>query len=357
MEGFDARTDELLEVLGRYEGQRLFTAILGSPDPDGLASAWALSFLAKHAGVRMDLLTFEVVSRPDNGAFVRLLDIPFKRVRLRLPRIKYAGFAVVDRQNARLPVPVKKGFKLVAHIDHHVKVRTGAMFSQQEPKAGSTASIMAHHFSNRTDVLIEDQEEACRVCTALMYGIRTDTGDFLNAEPFDFEAAALIEPWVSPELVRTIVRTPLGNHFLDALSSALKTARTENGFTVAFTGKVGRRNRDAIGQTADFMSRGEDTDTVVVFGSVAGTLVGSLRTADADLDSYHLLDSALSAVFGVPVDCGGRRFAGGFQIPPSLFLDADESKANELVFESLLSAWMNRKKRRRRRKRTRVKAR
>ena len=161
----------------------------------------------------------------------------------------------------------------------------------------------------------------------------------------------------SPELVRTIVRTPLGNHFLDALSSALKTARTENGFTVAFTGKVGRRNRDAIGQTADFMSRGEDTDTVVVFGSVAGTLVGSLRTADADLDSYHLLDSALSAVFGVPVDCGGRRFAGGFQIPPSLFLDADESKANELVFESLLSAWMNRKKRRRRRKRTRVKAR
>lgn len=354
MEDFGARTDELLEVLGRYEGQRLFTAVIGSPDPDGLASAWALSFLAKHAGVRMDILTFEVLSRPDNLAFVRLLDIPFRRVRLRLPRINYAGYAVVDRQNARLPVPVKKGLPLVAHIDHHVKVRTRAAFVQQEPHAGSTASILAHHFSNRTDVLVDDPEEACRVCTALMYGIRTDTGDMLNAGPYDFSAAALIAPWVSPELVTTVVRTPLGNHFLEALSSALKTARNENGLKVAFAGKVGRRNRDAIGQTADFLARGEGTETVVVFGNVGGTLVGSLRTKDSDLNAYQVLDEALSTAFQTSVDCGGRRFAGGFQIPSNLFPSGDEHGACELVIQSLLSNWASRRKPRRRRRKPRI---
>ncbi|NOZ01006.1 MAG: hypothetical protein GXP54_03850 [Deltaproteobacteria bacterium] len=357
MDDFDARTDELLEVLGRYEGQRLFTAVIGSPDPDGLASAWALSFLAKHVGVRMDILTFEVLSRPDNLAFVRMLDIPFKRVRLRLPRIKYAGFAVVDRQNARLPVPVKKGLPLVAHIDHHVKVRSRAAFVQQEPRAGSTASIMAHHFAHRTDVLVDDPEEACRVCTALMYGIRTDTGDFLNAEPFDFEAAALIAPWVTPELVRAVVRTPLGRHFLDALSSALKTAHTENGLTVAFAGRVGGRNRDAIGQTADFLATGEDTETVVVFGNVNGTIVGSLRTSDPDLDSYRMLDEALSTALGSHVDCGGRRFAGGFQIPPSQFPSGDDISSTELVANALRSFWNSKKKVRRRRKGARSRAR
>jgi len=341
VESFDARTDELLTVLGKYEGKRLFTAVLGSPDPDGLASAWALSFLAKHAGVRMDILTFEVVSRPDNNAFVRLLDIPFRRVLKGLPRVKYAGYAVVDRQNARLPVPKRKGMPLVVHIDHHSAVRTGAKFVQQEPMSGSTSSIMAHHFANRFDVLTDDPEEACRVSTALMYGIRTDTGDFLNAGPLDFGAAALLAPWVYPEIVRAVVRTPLGNHFLDALANALKTTRTNDGFTIAFAGKVGRRNRDAIGQTADFLARGEKTETVVVFGSLNGTLVGSFRSASPDIDPYVMIDDALSPIFGTAVDCGGRRFAGGFQIPPSVYKTMKEREAADVVTEALFDAWSN----------------
>ena len=73
-------TDALLEVLARFAGKRVFAAVLGSPDPDGLASAWALSLIGRQVGTIFEILTFEVLSRPDNAAFVRLLGIPFRHV-------------------------------------------------------------------------------------------------------------------------------------------------------------------------------------------------------------------------------------------------------------------------------------
>ena len=69
-----------------------------------------------------------------------------------------------------------------------------------------------------------------------MFGIRTDTADFLNAGSVDFEAASLIAPLTSPELVRNLVFTPLGKPFLDSLSRALASTTSQDGLTVAYAG-------------------------------------------------------------------------------------------------------------------------
>ena len=128
---FNARTEELIKALEPYKGKRVFVAVLGSPDPDGLASAWALQILAREIGVSMDLLTFEVISRPDNVTFAKILDIPFRQVTDHLPRAGYAGYAVVDRQNVGLPVPHKARLPVIAHIDHHASVATDAVFMRR----------------------------------------------------------------------------------------------------------------------------------------------------------------------------------------------------------------------------------
>jgi nanoRNase/pAp phosphatase (c-di-AMP/oligoRNAs hydrolase) len=339
VETIDVRTDELLGVLARYKGKRLFTAVLGSPDPDGLASAWALKLLARHAGATMDILTFEVVSRPDNVAFVQQLAIPFRQVSGRLPRLGYAAYAVVDRQNARLPVPVPRGIELIAHIDHHSPIPTGSIFCQQETGFGSTASIMALHLARLARETRLDAGELCRVSTALMYGIRTDTSDFLTAKSIDFEAAARIAPFASAELTRSIVLTPLGRPFLETLATALASGISRNGFTVAYAGRVGRRARDTIGQTADFMIRAEGTRAVVVFGMVNNSFVGSLRASQPELDPYVFLDDSLSGKLGFPVDCGGRTFAGGFQVQLAGALGGDEEQGREKIVAALLEGW------------------
>ncbi len=339
MDRLEARTDELLDSLRKFAGRRIFAAVLGSPDPDGLASAWAFARIAAEVDVRVDILTFEVLSRPDNAAFVHLLGVPFKKVAARLPRVAYAGFAVVDRQNARLPVAHRPDLTLIAHIDHHAPVRTRALFSEQTTAFGSTSSIMAHHLANVIEKHAGDLDEASRIATALNYGIRTDTSDFLNANARDFEAASRLAPLVSTEMIRAIALTPLGRPFLDTLATALRSMTTRDGFTIAFAGRVGRRARDTIGQTADFVIRGEGTIACVVFGFVNGSLVGSLRSSDSNLDPNHFLDQALSTRFGFPVDCGGRTFAGGFMIPTASVGAMDEETLRATVAETLHAAW------------------
>jgi len=271
---------------------------------------------------------------------VHLLDIPFREVSLRIPRRQYAGYAVVDRQNTRLPVPVAAKLPLVAHIDHHGPTRTRALFSQQDQTFGSTASIMTHHFVNVVEDRHEEQEpEVCRIASALMYGIRTDTQDFLTASPVDFRSSSRLAPYASAELVRMIARTPLGKPFLRTLATALASPTTRNGFSVAWAGKVDRKARDSIGQSADFLKRGDGTDIIVVFGIVDNAVVGSLRAFDPSFDPNTFLDVALSTRLGYPVDCGGRTFAGGFMIPLDKLPDRDEVHVRSTVTDALLDQW------------------
>jgi len=345
-QSIDSRTEELLDVLRLYKGKRLFVAVLGSPDPDGLASAWILSLMARRMGARMDILTFEVISRPDNAAFVHLLSIPFKQVKERLPRVRYAGYAVVDRQNVRLPLADQPHMPLLAHIDHHSPSRTDAIFKQQNPAFGSTSSIMAAHFAHIAPDLDWQHDEANRVATALMFGIRTDTADFLNAGPVDFDAASKLAPFVSTEMLRDIVLTPLGRPFLQTLAHVLSTLVVQDGFTVGFAGKVGRSARDTLGQTADFLARVENTRVVVVFGVIGTNVVGSLRSNDSALDPYRFLDRALSQGLGFPVDCGGRCFAGGFQVPVSSVPVTGDGALGTLLSKLLTDGWQSRKKKR-----------
>ncbi len=333
------RFEELLSVLARHKGQRLFVAVLGSPDPDGLSSAWALSLIAQHVGVQMDVLTFEGVSRPDNAMFIRLLGVPFRMVHKRLPRLGYAGYAVVDRQNARLPVAVPVSLPLVVHVDHHALVKTPALFTHQDPTCGSTATIMARYAVRLFPVWSEDPELVRRLATALMYGIRTDTQDLLNAGPQDLEAAALLAPYVSFEWMRALVQTPWGRGFLKSLANALCTLETRAGFVVAFAGRVARQDRDSIGQVADFLNHTEGTEAVVVFGVVDGTIVGSFRTSRAEIAPYEFLDRAFANRFLVPVDCGGRRFSGGFQVPLAGLPEATDEAIRESVNRLLFAAW------------------
>jgi len=337
-----SRTEVLLRALERFRGQRGFVAVLGSPDPDGLASAWALKVLARHAGLEMDILTFEEISRPDNHRFVQLLDVEFHRVQEAFPRRSYRAYAVVDRQNASMPVPLPRRLPLVAHIDHHSPTPTPALFRQQDVSVGSTSSLMAAHLRWLAEQAPQDPAEMCRLSTALLYGIRTDTLDFVTAGPADLQAAAFLSQHASQELTRAIVETPLAPSFLETLAHAIGHRRLQDGLLVAWAGRLGVQNRDVIGQTADFLARMAGVRTVVVVGLVSGNYVGSLRSKDPDLDPYAFLDDALAPRVGRPVDCGGRTFSGGFSVALSRLEGAGPEEGFRMLEEALLQGWSRR---------------
>src|SRR3989338_4584206 len=100
------------------------------PDPDAMASAWALAHLTEHAcGFRPRLLYGGVIGRMENQMMVRILNIPVQPVQpnelAQLPHV-----ALVDTQppfqNNRFP----SGRRATMVVDHHPRhAKTEAEFS------------------------------------------------------------------------------------------------------------------------------------------------------------------------------------------------------------------------------------
>jgi len=321
---------ELVEFLRKFKGKNIFISVLGSPDPDGLASAWALKVIARHAGVNADIFYFEELSRPDNTEFLHVLDIPARKATNdALEDGRYEGYAAVDRQNPTLPVPVE--IPLLVHIDHHAGSETKALFSYRREDVGSTSAIMTWLLMPFFDTIFTNDDERRRLCTALMFGIRTDTMDFITATQKDFKASAFISPFTDKCTIRKLCATPLGVPFLKTLKQALDSMKVKESMLVAYAGNVQPKARDSIGQTADFLLRVEGVETAIVFGLVKGFVVGSLRTKSDSLDTAKILEDALRPVVKGTVDCGGRRFAGGFQIPLDNLTGVSIDKIGEVL--------------------------
>ena len=337
--------DALLEFLKKLKGKRIFVSVLGSPDPDGLASAWALKVIARFAGVDAEIFYFEELSRPDNIEFLHCLKIPATM----WPKDAtldgvFDGYAAVDRQNPDLPVPFQ--IPLLIHIDHHADSEKKALFSLRRDDVGSTSTIMIDLLQPYLHSIFADEDERKRLCTALMFGIRTDTMDFITATAKDFEASATILPFVDTGALRRLSATPVGVPFLKTLEKALGSMKIVKSMLVAYAGEVLPKARDSIGQTADFLLRVKGVETAVVFGIVKGFVVGSLRTKNESLDTARTLRDALEPVTKNHVDCGGRKFAGGFQVPLKNFTNLSKDEIGEVVAQALLKAWRTQRNRR-----------
>jgi nanoRNase/pAp phosphatase (c-di-AMP/oligoRNAs hydrolase) len=309
------RLRKLKKVLKKYKEKKLFIGVLGSPDPDGIGSAFAFQEILRNESIESDIIIFERISRPDNTEFVRKLEIELKHAESPQDLDPYDGYIIVDRQTPDLPLEVNREIPLIAHIDHHSGNCSHAHFDDIRPNAGSTSTIISSYF--RIGVYSLDRENPLhrRIATALLFGIRTDTDDFFNAKDADFVATSFLSDFSDNLTLKKIFLRPAGKAFLETLKNALFFLRRENGWVTAFVGKVPKYARDSIGQTADFLAHSDAVTTVIVYGIVGNNVIGSMRTTDVNLLPDDFLKNALRNTFGSDVNCGGRKFAGGFQIP------------------------------------------
>ena len=67
-------SDRLLEALARYHN--LLILIKGSPDPDVIASSFALRAVCDHIGLKSSIVALAEISHPQNRAIVKSLEIP-----------------------------------------------------------------------------------------------------------------------------------------------------------------------------------------------------------------------------------------------------------------------------------------
>jgi nanoRNase/pAp phosphatase (c-di-AMP/oligoRNAs hydrolase) len=283
-----ARTQRLFaEVKAHFEGaERVAILLQDDPDPDAIGSGLALRQVLGRNKQTAPLVTFGRVTRPENIAMVKLLEIEMEYVTERTLK-KFDRIAVVDLQPPHLAHPPEL-IDLV--IDHHPEqFNYKCRIKDIRPGYGATSSIL-YEYLRCADVAI-----GTRLATAMLYGIKSDT--FLltrDANEWDVEAFSYLYPLANQNLMRRIERPELPPAALDALSVALKNRRVIDKVAFVHLGKVERD--DLIPQIADFSLQFEGIEWACVSGVFGNNYIISVRNVGYVRSAGRIVKDAFGSI-------------------------------------------------------------
>jgi nanoRNase/pAp phosphatase (c-di-AMP/oligoRNAs hydrolase) len=283
-----ARTARIVEeVKNHFEGaEEVLILLQDDPDPDAIASGLALRQVLGRNKQTAPLGSFGRVTRPENIAMVKLLEIEIEK--LTKESIKsFDRIAVVDLQPPHLSSPPEE-IDLV--IDHHPEqFNYKSHLKDIRPSYGATSTILLEY------LLCTGSSIGTRLGTALLYGIKSDTFALSReVNEWDVQAFSYLYQLANQNLMRRIERPELPPAALDALSVALKNRRVID--RVAFV-NLGRVERDdLIPQMADFSLSFEGIEWAFVSGVYESNYIISVRNVGYVRSAGRVLKEAFGAI-------------------------------------------------------------
>jgi nanoRNase/pAp phosphatase (c-di-AMP/oligoRNAs hydrolase) len=298
----------LLEVVARPGP--LIVLPHDNPDPDALASAATLKYIAKEkTGKDAAIALGGFVGRAENRAMIRYLNIQLVPVADLPLRDRGAVVALVDTQPGRSnnSLPADACASIV--IDHHpcYSPTGNVSFSDRREGYGATSTIL-------TEYLMESRLHVePKIATALFYGIMAETQDLgREAAAPDMAACHFLYPYTNKRRLAKIenARVPRGyfRGFHETIESALIYDKT----IVSILGEL--RYPDMVAEMADFLMRLEGMEWAAAMGRYDGALYVSLRTTHRDVNAGSILQRVLGSEHagGHDMIAGGRiRLAAG----------------------------------------------
>jgi nanoRNase/pAp phosphatase (c-di-AMP/oligoRNAs hydrolase) len=279
--------------------ERILILMQDDPDPDAIASALALKTLLGRTRASARLCTFGAITRPENVAMCRILDIEVEEIAA--PALEqFDRVAMVDVQPAFLEerLNVLERFPEVdLVIDHHpVERPIRARIRDVRPAYGATATILVEY------LLALDAKISQRLATALLYGIKSDTLALERGSTrADLAAYAYLFSLANHNALRRIERPALSEAALDALAVGLRHRRIVRGMFFSHLGAID--TVDPVPQFADFGLSAEGVEWSVVSGVVGGELHVSVR----NVGYVKSAGDVTRAAFGDLGSAGGHR--------------------------------------------------
>jgi len=315
------KSEALFAALELARGKKLLICIKGYPDPDNIASALALSWLAHNQDVHTKIIYFDDISHHENRALVKKLDLDLEQCSYDFDASEFDYYAINDSQTADVPFKLPAHCKLLVFVDHHKPLGiVEGEFVDVRDTSGSTSSIYVEYMTHSKEPFLGEKNIETKIATALMHGIRSDTDDYVNASSIDYMASQFLSDKIDKELLALISKQAISAKTMDLTQVALQHKDIRETYLFSGVGYVREEDRDGIGQCADYLLHREGIETVVVYGVVGNSFIdGSLRTKSHTVDP----DKWLKDVFGKNEDGkwygGGRKDKGGFQIPLAVF--------------------------------------
>jgi nanoRNase/pAp phosphatase (c-di-AMP/oligoRNAs hydrolase) len=275
--------------------------VLINPDPDSMASAFTVKRLLRKRAKKITIGYMGEIQRLENKAMMELLGIGMTNVE-RLNSRKFSSRILVDSQPSHSEVLA--GFSYEAIIDHHPRVkRWRARHVDIRPDYGATSTILTEYLQEA------GIKPSPRLATALLYGIKTDTG---NLEQGAAEADILqfrnLLQYANMNLLRKIEKSEFLLRDLAYFKTAIERRVVTKKGIYTHLGQV--PSADLCVQIADFFMRVYGMSWSFVSGVYKGKLIVILRSDGYRKDAGRLAGRA----FGSFGSAGGRRRAARAEI-------------------------------------------
>lgn len=298
---------ERLTKLFRGKRRRAVVVTHDNPDPDSIASAWALAtVLSERVGVPAELAYGGIIGRAENAAFVKTLKIPIRHVE-EIDFGAYDLFALVDTQqtvgNHALPGDLRADIV----IDHH-PVRDGAIetpFADLGGSYGATSTMLTEYVRGAR------LEPSPDLATALYYGIKADTRDLgRQTKDPDVECYLWLFPRIDRELLSHIEHPELPVRYFRLYHAAIEKARLFSDAVITDLGDV--YSPDMVAEVAERLSFIEGPRWSLAFGSYRSQLYLSLRVTDKRMNAGRLIRETCADLGG---SAGGHGSMAGARLP------------------------------------------
>jgi nanoRNase/pAp phosphatase (c-di-AMP/oligoRNAs hydrolase) len=304
-------------ILALQNQSKLLIIIKGSPDPDVIASSFALKLIAKSFNVESDIVAFNQTSLPQNRALIKKLDIPVE-YKSTINAEGYSGYAVLDHQTAVVE-QIGTMLSCIIHIDHHTPEEDKVVpkFKLLSEHTGAVSTLIAEFIILNPDIMFSEKDKT-RLATALYYGIKIDTDSFSNALDRDIAAAAWLEEFLDQSIINGIETIPFSDETMTVITKAIMNRVIYKDVLICGVGFMPEYIRDSIAIAADYLLENESYFMVIVFACIQKShsqglyLDASVRTADRGYDLNNFIKD-------ITPDGGARAFKGAFQVDLNFF--------------------------------------
>ncbi len=303
--------------------QALLIYIPGSPDPDAIASAYALKEILKTYNIKADIFAEKELSLPQNQLFLDLINIPVFFGKKPDPK-NYEAYIVPDFQN-NLVENISDELPCAAHIDHHSASSQAvpAEFSLIRTDAGSTSTLITLILKALNPEL--GYHDLVYISTALVYGIQTDTDQFHHITRLDIEALDFLIRYADRGILKNINSLPPPQELLDIYRQGKDNAVSYKDWGFYGLGYINSGSRDYLALIADMVLQSSGHNTVAVFALIENRdkkelyLDVSLRTKSKNLDLNRIIKQ-------ITTNGGGRHYKGAYQVKLDYFLHTPEKE-------------------------------
>lgn len=292
------------------KGQRAAIFTHPTPDPDAIGSMMGLAwYLRKTFDIDADCFFDGNISHPQNVALVNLLDPDLKSLE-DYNSENYGMRLLVDTVPSHAAVGVHTvDFDLV--IDHHKETPNGGFRgSFLNIKAGSCCATVYQLLKDRKLLFDSTNDRDCKIATAMMVGIATDTENLLSDDTteFEFEAYWKLFPFRDSDAIKKIVNYKRPKSWIEAKANASREAViNDDGVGVVGLGFITAGQRDLIADVADEMSTWVNVVTSVAFAVVDGDRIeGSVRSTNPSVSVPTLCKE-----LGMKCGAGGGKLGKG----------------------------------------------